>query len=227
MTSTASVREKDGGDEGSDQTPGTERLDGRTLRSERSREAVLDAIFDLLREGKVKPGAAEIARRADVSVRTVFRLFEDLDQLFFAAAERQTQRTWHLYLTGPPTGSLADRVRLVVEHRAELYEQIAPVRRSALQYEPFHREIHRRISRATRLLRRQLFDTFAVERNAVEGADRAVMEAALELVTSFSAWDNLRSNQRLSINRAREVMILSLTALLADFDRRLHDPRDG
>jgi TetR/AcrR family transcriptional regulator, regulator of autoinduction and epiphytic fitness len=218
------VSAKDGG---SGQTPGTERLDGRALRTERSRQAVLDAIFDLLSEGKVKPGAAEIAARADVSERTVFRLFEDLDQLFFAAAERQTQRTWHLYLTDPPTGSLAERVRLLVEHRAELYEQIAPVRRAALKYEPFHSEIHRRINRATRLLRRQLLETFAVERGVVRDSDRAVLEAALAVVTSFSAWDDLRSNQRLSVPRAREVMILSLTALLADLDRQLHDPRDG
>src|SRR4051794_18549457 len=64
-------------------------VDGRRERARRSREAVVDAILALLREGTLRPGVAQIAARADVSERTVFRHFQDLEQLFAEAAEHQ------------------------------------------------------------------------------------------------------------------------------------------
>ena len=66
---------------GSDAAVQADRVDGRSLRSVRNRAAVVDATLELLREGQFKPRAADIALRADVSVRTVFRLFDDLDQM--------------------------------------------------------------------------------------------------------------------------------------------------
>ena len=47
--------------------------DGRIQRSERSRETIVQAMLDLIGEGTLSPTAQQVAVRADVGVRTVFR----------------------------------------------------------------------------------------------------------------------------------------------------------
>jgi AcrR family transcriptional regulator len=184
----------------------------------RNRAAVVDATLELLREGQFKPRAADIALRADVSVRTVFRLFDDLDQMLVAAADSQTRRTSHLFLAPAPTGSRLERVRDLAEHRATLYEEIGPVRRAALRNAPFQGVLQRRIARADRLLRHQLTETFREELDHVSVSRRDALAAGLEVLTSFSAWTNLRSEQRLSVARSKEVVGTSLVALLGQAD---------
>jgi AcrR family transcriptional regulator len=192
----------------------TTELDGRALRSARSREAVVDAMLDLLDEGSLRPGAAEIAARAGVSVRTVFRHFEDLEQLFATATEHQARRIGPLLLAPPPTGTLPERVDALVAHRANLYERIGPVRRAALRHEHFHHAVHDGLIRARRLLRRHLITSFASELEGLETSARATTIAALESATSFAAWDNLRVEQRLSVAQARAAVRATVVALL-------------
>lgn len=196
-------------------TPSTAEVDGRAQRSARSREAVVDAMLDLLVEGSLRPGAAEIADRAGVSVRTVFRHFEDLEQLFATATERQAMRIGPLLLSPPPSGTRAERIEALVGHRAILYEQISPVRRAALRHEPFHRAVHEGLVRARRLLRRHLVATFAPELARLQGSRRTTIVAALETATSFAAWDNLRFEQHLSVAQARGALAATVVALLA------------
>jgi TetR/AcrR family transcriptional regulator, regulator of autoinduction and epiphytic fitness len=189
-------------------------VDGRAQRSARSRDAVVDAMLDLLGEGSPSPGAAEIAARAGVSVRTVFRLFEDLEQLFVTATERQALRIGPLLLAPPAQGDRAERVEGVVGHRANLYEQIGPVRRAALRHEPFSPAVRESLAQARRLLRRQVVASFAPELERLEAPERATMVAAVEAATSFAVWDNLRVDQRLSVPAARAAITTTLVALL-------------
>jgi AcrR family transcriptional regulator len=197
----------------------TSELDGRSQRSARSREAVVDAMLDLLEEGSLRPGAAEIAARAGVSVRTVFRHFEDLEQLFATATEHQGLRIGPLLLSAPPDGSRAERVTALVSHRADLYERIGPVRRAALRHEPFHQAVHEGLAQARRLLRRHLLATFGPELERLGATDRATIVAALETATSFAAWDNLRVEQRLSVPHARMALTTTVVALLEHWGR--------
>ena len=62
--------------------PATESEDGRKRRSERSREQIIEAMFELVAQGELDPGAARIAEVANVSLRTVFRHFEEVDGLY-------------------------------------------------------------------------------------------------------------------------------------------------
>ncbi|NCV76101.1 TetR family transcriptional regulator, partial [bacterium] len=57
-------------------------VDGRVARSERTREAIAEALLELLEEGVLRPRAQEIAKRADVAVRTVFQHFDDMEGLY-------------------------------------------------------------------------------------------------------------------------------------------------
>ena len=52
--------------------------DGRVQRGARNREAILDACLELIRERAALPTAQDVAVRAGVQVRTVFRHFDDM-----------------------------------------------------------------------------------------------------------------------------------------------------
>ena len=55
------------------------RVDGRRLRSERTKQLIIEAYLALLREGSPSiPTATQIADRAGYSVRSVFEKFPDL-----------------------------------------------------------------------------------------------------------------------------------------------------
>ena len=63
------------------------RSDGRLQRSERTRQALIEAYLDLLRENPQIPTAGEIAKRAGCSIGSVFERFSDFLTLSLAAAD--------------------------------------------------------------------------------------------------------------------------------------------
>jgi len=58
-----------------------EKSDGRRQRSQRSRQKILEAMWSLLLEGDMDPSAVDIAERAGVGLRSVFRHFEDMETI--------------------------------------------------------------------------------------------------------------------------------------------------
>ena len=63
--------------------------DGRVLRGERNRSAIVEALLALLEEGGAKPSAKEIAERAGVSLRSVFQHFDDMEALYAECVRQQ------------------------------------------------------------------------------------------------------------------------------------------
>ena len=57
------------------------KVDGRRLRSERTRQAIIEAYLELLRRDPRMPTAAQLAERAGCSVRSIFGRFSDLNAL--------------------------------------------------------------------------------------------------------------------------------------------------
>jgi AcrR family transcriptional regulator len=191
-----------------------EKTDGRRLRSAQSREAIVDAILSLLREGQARPGAQQIAERAGVSLRSVFRHFEDLDGLFTVATERQGERVRHLFELAPPSGSLSQRAEALVAQRCRLYEEIAPTRRAALRQAPFHAPLRDGLSAAAGVLRQHLPQVFAAELSRLAATERREVLEALEAASGWAFWETLRAEQRLSVERARRIMARTLVALI-------------
>ena len=72
--------------------------DGRRLRSERSRQAMINAALILIEEGNFAPTAKQISARAGVGIRSFFRQFEDMDQFFAAVDEHTVGSFWESFL---------------------------------------------------------------------------------------------------------------------------------
>ena len=73
--------------------------DGRHARRDRNRLAVVDAILALFSEGNFEPTSDQIAERAGLSPRSLFRYFDDLEDLNRVAIARQFERVRQLKKT--------------------------------------------------------------------------------------------------------------------------------
>ncbi len=189
--------------------------DGRKARGLRNREAVVDAILELLGEGNGNPTAREIADRAQVSLRSVFRHFEDLDSLFLAAIERQAGRTAHLYEPPPTTGDVTTRVAALVTRRRKLYEAIFDVRRGWMLRYYDHPRVSQILDELYRGLHAQIVTLFADDLDDLDHQERREIVDAIDMAVSFDAWAHLRSHRGLSSARAAAVLRRTALALLA------------
>jgi AcrR family transcriptional regulator len=194
--------------------PHLARVDGRLARSERSRAAVVDALLALLEEGYLRPTAAQIAERAGLSLRLIFQHFSDVDALFAAAADRQTERLRVLTAPGTVTGSLERRIADFVRRRSRLLQAIDPVRRASVLMEPFSREVATRLAGGRRMAQAEVEAMFAPELGRRPPAERRELVAALAVASDWSTWDALRRHQRLPVAAASRVMARTLAALL-------------
>jgi AcrR family transcriptional regulator len=165
--------------------------DGRTLRSLRTREAIVDATIGLLEDGDLRPTAPRVADRANVSVRSVFQHFDDLETLHASVAERLVDRVAVLVVPVAPDLPLNDRLDRFVYQRAQLLEAVTPIRRAADVHGPFSPEITARLRDGQAFLRAELARTFEPELDAA-GADREDVLDGLDTALSWATWEGLR-----------------------------------
>jgi TetR/AcrR family transcriptional regulator, regulator of autoinduction and epiphytic fitness len=191
-----------GGDGGDVDLDGND-LDGRHRRSERSRAAVVDALLSLYDDGVVRPGVADIAARAGVSPRSVFRHFADLEGLADAAIERQWQRVHQLFDAPPDGGDLETRVGALVDQRLRLYGAVIGVARAAVV-----------LASSSAVVASTLRARFAPELDARRGSDRTELAAALEAAASLENMDYLRTQAGLGADGTAAVVRRTLHALL-------------
>lgn len=195
--------------------PAEHRVDGRVARAQRTRDAVVEALLGLLQDGDRRPTAARIAERAGLSLRSVFQHFADLEALHAAVADLQFERL--MTLAGPPVtdGPLARRLATFVRQRARVLEAMTPVRRSALLFAPSSPTITERLRHGHDVSRGHVAQVFAPELARQRGAARLELLIALAAAASWSAWEELRAHQGLSVARAERVLARTIGALLA------------
>lgn len=177
---------------------------------------MVDALLTLIDEGNLRPTAREIAAKAGVSLRSVYVHFEDVADLFHAAARR------HFENLEPVIGQrlcddnapFPERIDAFVERRARIYEASASIRRAAALQEPFSPAIRSILDAARRFGRAEIDAVFAPELNRPNTAHGARQRAGLEVVAGVEAWDVLRRRQGLSEDQAQDVVRDLLLAVL-------------
>jgi len=194
----------------------SETTDGRVLRSERSRGIIADALFELVGEGHPEPTTQQVADCAGVGIRTVFRLFSDMEALYATLDARLLAEVMPMLRQDPPDGAdLLERASVLVADRAALFERVASYKRASnlkRGRSPFLDQQHRKL---VRQLRERLLAWLPELRDAP-----AELVEALDQATSFEAWDRLRTDQRLSRPRARAAMERAVEALVKDSGHR-------
>jgi AcrR family transcriptional regulator len=183
--------------------------DGRALRGARNRERIVNALLELVRTGELQPTAEQVAERATVGTRTVFRHFADMDVLYAELSARIEREVRPLAEEPLPPGSLVERAVALTRRRAAIFERIAPFRRAGdLQRwrSAFLQRDHAQMARDLRA------DLLARLPELAEAP--AARVEALDLLTSFEAWNRLRTDQRLGRERAADAMETAVRSLL-------------
>jgi AcrR family transcriptional regulator len=205
---------------------GSATADGRRLRRDRNRDAVVRALLALYNEGNLDPSTEEIAARSGVSARSLFRYFDDVDDLSSAAIAQQQDDVRHLLpIAAAPELPLAERIAAVVRQRAALFEGIESVAVVSRLRAPFQLVVADRLTEGRAFLRDQLATLFATELAALPPAVGTTRLAAADVVTSFEAWRLLRDDQRLSLAVASSAVRDSLSALFTAPPASTEGPR--
>jgi AcrR family transcriptional regulator len=192
----------------------TEPTDGRTLRSLRTRDAIVDATIELVEEGDLRPTAPRVAERASVSVRSVFQHFDDLETLHASVAETFVASVAELAIAVPVDLPFDERLRRFVHQRGQLLERVTPIRRAAAVHGPFSSEITARLRDGQAFLRTELEAAFAPELDAAGKARAEVLDAA-DQAASWAVWEGLRAGLGRPVEAAEAVLRRTLAALLA------------
>lgn len=189
----------------------TQAVDGRSARAQRTRDSVVNAVLELANRGDARPTAREIADRAGISVRSVYVHFDDLDDLFRAAAARHFEQMESLLQPVDVSLPIAARIVAAADQRVAIHENFGAVRRAAEQWAPLSPALAEML-RVGRDVGRQ--DTERLFGPVLLGrADHDIALAAITLVLGANAWDSLR-DQGLSVDAASEIIIHTVTRLL-------------
>ncbi|WP_432828995.1 TetR/AcrR family transcriptional regulator [Dactylosporangium sp. CA-092794] len=189
------------------------RVDGRTLRAERTRQAITDAHLALLEEGDLRPTAERIAERAGVSLRALWSNFKDTEGLFAAAGERLMQRQLAEFRAVPPQLPLPERIERYCAQRARMLEIIAPATRAARIREPFSPQLRKNRQWYLDVDRQEIETLFAAEL-AGAGPNRGEILDALSAAATFSGWSVWRDDLGLDVPAATAVLRRVVSALL-------------
>lgn len=209
-----------GGGEASEAAAGVveavEEEDGRRQRRRRNREAVIRALLDLIEEGDIDPTVGAIADRAGVSHRSVFRYFDDLNDLGRTAIEQQFRETLPLgVIPGVGTGPFDERVTAIVEARLRVYTRTARLWRVAVVKAPRIPEVERGLQMVNDVLADQVRRHFATELDRLPGDEATAVADALTSLLSFEAYDlQVRLFDR-DVDQLRRQWTLAVHRLLA------------
>jgi AcrR family transcriptional regulator len=186
----------------------------RKPRKTATRDAIADALLDLLAQGNLRPTAREIAQRAGTSLRSVYVHFDDLEDLFCVAAKRHFARVAPMLEPLAATGPLPERAAQFVRRRIQLYAQMGSVGRATQLQAPFSPTLARIVRDAHTRSRREIENVFAIELARLEPPARSRTAAALDVISGATAWETMRTTHDLGVADAERTVVDAIITLL-------------
>jgi len=190
----------------------TTETDGRRLRSERSRQAIIRAFSDLVDEGTLVPTAQQVSDKAGVGIRTVFRHISDMESLFNEADAQARADYESLFIGGDRRGTLPERIKHAVERRSHGFESISNTILSALGQRWKYGSLRQNYARYQRGLRRDLEDWLP----EIKSLPKSQLEA-VHAVASYEMWNRLRDHQGLGKKASIDIVVGLINGSLPEF----------
>jgi len=192
-----------------------EHVDGRTLRRTRNRTAVIAALLEIIREGNLRPGASEIADRAGVSHRSIFRYFDDLDDLVRTAIDHAFEQAGPMAdIPDIGSGSFDERIASFVDARLALFESVDGTMQLARMRAPSIPSIDEGIAEIAAMFKNQIAEHFAQELAAVDEVDRDLLVDGVLVLTSYDSFTIHRRLLHHDIDRMGAAWVCALGAML-------------
>lgn len=188
--------------------------DGRRLRSERTRQLIMEAFIELLRERPEIPTAAQIAARAGISTRSIFERFVDLQGLSLATADYAFAMGEAQAVARNVDGDRQTRVRSHVETRARICEHWLPVWRVVIANLGRLNALRDRVHFIRQAIVRRMELMYQPELEGLSGEERRDLLIALEALVDFESWGRMRELHGLSFDEACSVWARVIDRLL-------------
>jgi AcrR family transcriptional regulator len=190
------------------------RIDGRRLRSERTRQIIMDAYIALLRENPVIPTAAQIAARAGFSTRSIFERFDDLQTLSLATVDYAFTVGEAQAVIRNADGDRAARLRSHVETRAGTCERWLPVWRVVVANQNKLGELKDRINFIRQAVVKRMELMYRPELSVLGPSERRDLLIALEALIDFESWGRMREFHGLSFDEACGLWMRTIDRML-------------
>ena len=188
-------------------------LDGRRERGARNKAAVVQALLHLYEAGEIQPSAARIAEIAGVSERSVFRYFDDMEDLAASAIVIQWERVHQFYEGLDGTGDFEQRLENMIDHRLRLFDKTIGVGRASAVLSARSATVATAMNQHRAILRAQAVEQFALEIAA--NAESDAVARIVDYTLSIENIEYLRSCVGLSRNRTRETLMTALRLALS------------
>tara|TARA_B100000287_G_scaffold407344_1_gene432684 strand:+ start:450 stop:1016 length:567 start_codon:yes stop_codon:yes gene_type:complete len=96
--------------------------DGRTLRSVKSQKLIVNAVIKLIKEGNLEPTAQMVADESGIGIRTVFRQFDDMENLL-KSVDAELSKGYNFGINIDPNLDINDRLITVINHLNSGYKR--------------------------------------------------------------------------------------------------------
>jgi AcrR family transcriptional regulator len=96
--------------------------DGRNLRSINSQKLIVDACIKLFKAGNLEPTAQQVADESGVGIRTVFRQFDEMENLF-KSVDAVLSKEYDFKVNYDPYSSFETRLQSIINHMNAGYEK--------------------------------------------------------------------------------------------------------
>lgn len=189
-----------------------DRMDGRRRRGEDNRARIVQAMLELIRVGDYSPSAEQVAAKAAVSLRTVFRHFDDMDSLYREIARPLEVELRELALKPLVATDWRGRLEELIERRSGAFESLIPFRRAANVHRHRSGEVIAGANRFAFALREILRHTLP------EPLQQGEAFEAADLLMSIEAWMRLREEQGLTVDQAKHVVVKAVRRVLCHDD---------
>lgn len=189
-------------------------LDGRSLRRERNRLAIVQALLGLYEEGWIEVSASLIVQRAGLSERSLFRYFDDVDDLYQTACDTHFEKmSRYGTIVEFAKGSLVDKIEHLVDQRLRIFKATRNTAIVARIHAHKIAPVKEQLQRGRELLREQTRTHFHTELQKMSHSHRLAVIAALDVLASFESLELLRYDQGLSHDETKSVLTFSILKL--------------
>ena len=187
----------------------TQQVDGRLNRSTRTRAAIVEAMVELVGGGNAAPTSEDVAERANVGLRTVFRHFEDMETLYQEVDQVIKVRVFPQFNLETLTGPLEERARTLIERRANIFTAVHPFMTCTIARKWKSPYLTRSYDAFAELQRTFLFDNLP----ELKELSPALQHAA-DQVTSYESWTRMKDVQQLDVTDIIEAQLAGVLAII-------------
>ena len=190
--------------------------DGRAARAAKTRNAIADALLDLLADGQMRPTAKEIADRAGVSVRSVYVHFDDLEDLYCVAATRYFRRVAPMLAPVAAVGSVEERAYALVRQRVRLYAQSGAIGRATRLHAQSSPTLERILRDGRNRSRADLERVFAHELASRPQTERNRVVAMLDVLCGPETFETLHVHHGLAVETSTQCVVDAIVLYLRE-----------